>query len=165
MSDSAEVKILPPVVLVAAIGLEIGIAVIAPARVIPGPIAIGIGMAVIAVSVMLTVLAARQIVRADTAFDARKSTTAIVTTGVYRFTRNPVYLSMILLVGGIALLLKFAVGVVADVPDRDRALPDGDPARRTLSRTQIRRSLSVLLQRGSALAFAAPVDGGSRLRA
>jgi protein-S-isoprenylcysteine O-methyltransferase Ste14 len=106
MSDSAEVKILPPVVLTAAIGLEIGIAVVAPVRVIPGPIAIGIGTAVIAVSVALAVLAARQILRADTAFDARKPTTAIVTTGVYRFTRNPVYLSMILLIGGIALLLN-----------------------------------------------------------
>ncbi|MCW5660047.1 MAG: isoprenylcysteine carboxylmethyltransferase family protein [Burkholderiaceae bacterium] len=37
--------------------------------------------------------------RADTAFDARKPTTAIVTTGAFRISRNPTYLSLLLQVG------------------------------------------------------------------
>lgn len=42
--------------------------------------------------------------RADTAVDPRRATTAIVTTGPYRLTRNPGYLGMTLVYAGIALL-------------------------------------------------------------
>lgn len=104
--DRADVKILPPVVLAVGLGLEILAGFLLPTRLFPDPVAISLGFIVIAASITLVVLAVREIVHANTAFDARKSTTAIVETGVFRFTRNPVYLSMILLGLGVGLMLN-----------------------------------------------------------
>ena len=51
-----------------------------------------------------------------TAFDARKTTTALVDSGVFRFTRNPVYLSMVLLVIGVGLILNSSWSLLLAVP-------------------------------------------------
>ena len=64
-----------------------------------------LGISVVIVSVVLLLLAVGEIARAKTAFDVRKPTTIIVTSGIFYITRNPVYLSMILLVLGIGLAL------------------------------------------------------------
>lgn len=42
----------------------------------------------------------------DTPIDFNKPTTAIVTRGPFRFTRNPLYLSLLMLYAGIAFLLN-----------------------------------------------------------
>jgi len=42
--------------------------------------------------------------RAETTVDVRKPTTTIVTTGPYRFTRNPAYVGLTLIYSGIAIL-------------------------------------------------------------
>ena len=49
-------------------------------------------------------LGLREMKRADTNVDPREPTTAIVTGGPYRFTRNPLYLSMTLIYAGITAL-------------------------------------------------------------
>jgi protein-S-isoprenylcysteine O-methyltransferase Ste14 len=116
MTDRAEVKILPPVVLAAALGLQALVANLFPIRFIPRSLAIAAGAAVIAASVALVLLAVREIKRAGTAFDSRKPTTSIVATGVYRFTRNPVYFSMILLVVGVGLMLNSPLALLLAIP-------------------------------------------------
>jgi len=66
-------------------------------------------------------LGLREMKRADTNVDPREPTTAIVTGGPYRFTRNPLYLSMTLIYAGItalanalpaALLLPFVLHIM-----------------------------------------------------
>ena len=49
-------------------------------------------------------------------FDARKATTTVVTRGVFRLSRNPVYLSMLLLQMGVALLTRSVWILVLGVP-------------------------------------------------
>jgi protein-S-isoprenylcysteine O-methyltransferase Ste14 len=53
---------------------------------------------------VIGILGVREMKRAGTNVDPRESTTAIVTGGPYRFTRNPLYLSMTLIYGGITTL-------------------------------------------------------------
>jgi protein-S-isoprenylcysteine O-methyltransferase Ste14 len=116
MTDRAEVRVLPPIVLGAALGLQALIAFLFPMRFIPNAESIPAGAAVIAASVALVILAVREINRAGTAFDSRKPTTTIVTTGVHRFTRNPVYFSMMLLVVGVGLMLNSLLALLLAIP-------------------------------------------------
>jgi protein-S-isoprenylcysteine O-methyltransferase Ste14 len=75
-----------------------------------------LGSGMLLASVILVVFAARALARARTAFDVRKSTTSMVTGGVFRLTRNPVYLSMTFLYLGVSLLLNSVPMAVVVVP-------------------------------------------------
>jgi protein-S-isoprenylcysteine O-methyltransferase Ste14 len=55
-------------------------------------------------AIAIGVLAVREMFAASTPLDVRKSATRIVTSGVFQKTRNPIYLSMVLLCAGIAFL-------------------------------------------------------------
>jgi protein-S-isoprenylcysteine O-methyltransferase Ste14 len=105
MTDRAEVKVLPPLVVLPVLALQVIAWNAAPLRFLPGDVALLFGLTVIAGSIAFVILAAREIVLARTAFDARRATTALVESGVFRFSRNPVYLSMVLLVIGVGLVL------------------------------------------------------------
>ncbi|HJQ28490.1 MAG TPA: isoprenylcysteine carboxylmethyltransferase family protein [Rubrobacter sp.] len=50
------------------------------------------------------VLGSREMLRAETNLDPYKPATAVVTEGPFRYTRNPLYLSMVLIYAGIAAL-------------------------------------------------------------
>jgi protein-S-isoprenylcysteine O-methyltransferase Ste14 len=116
MTDRAQVKVLPPFVLLSAIGAQAFLWAVAQVRMLPNHVALVLGLVVIGVSIALAIVAAREIVRAGTAFDARKSTTALVDSGVFRFTRNPVYLSMVLLVVGIGFASNSILALLLAVP-------------------------------------------------
>ena len=67
-------------------------------------------------SIVLVAFAVREIRRARTSFDVRKPATAIATTGVFGFTRNPVYLSMTLLVLGLGFMLNSPWSMLLTIP-------------------------------------------------
>ncbi len=116
MTDRADVKVLPPFVLLGFLAVESLVAVLAPTRALPAAVALPSGIGVIAASVVLLLLAVREIARAKTAFDVRRPTTRIVASGVFHFSRNPVYLSMILLVVGVGLMLNSLWSILLAVP-------------------------------------------------
>jgi protein-S-isoprenylcysteine O-methyltransferase Ste14 len=70
----------------------------------------------IVASIVLVALALRALARARTAFDVRKATTSMVTSGIFRITRNPVYLSMTLLYLSISLVVNSIPMAVIVVP-------------------------------------------------
>jgi len=116
MDDRAKVKVLPPVVLLVALAVGMIAAVWTSDRMLPSDFAIAVGLATIALSVVLALTAASELRRAKTAFDVRKPTTTIVTTGAFAVTRNPVYLSMMLLYVGIALLVNSPWMLLVAIP-------------------------------------------------
>ena len=63
-----------------------------------------LGWPLLAGGLAIGALGFREMKRAGTNVDPREPTTAIVTGGPYRFTRNPLYLSMTLMYGGITTL-------------------------------------------------------------
>ena len=117
-ADSAGVLAPAPVFFGVAVAVGYGIEWFLPTSLLSFPYAAVLGGFLIAVSVALVLFAVVPLLRAHTAFDARKPTTRIVTTGAYKVSRNPVYLALALLQAGLAfashplwLLLTAAVAV------------------------------------------------------
>lgn len=65
-----------------------------------------LGPVLIACAVFLFLLSLREFRRAGTSVRGSERTTTIVQTGPYRFSRNPIYLSFILLVVGLSVWLN-----------------------------------------------------------
>jgi protein-S-isoprenylcysteine O-methyltransferase Ste14 len=94
-----------PLILAAVLVLGFVLDLVWSAKFMPRAAALAIGILVILGVIALGLLAVREMVRAKTTLDPRKPTTEIVTSGVFQFSRNPIYLSMVLLCLGTAFLL------------------------------------------------------------
>jgi protein-S-isoprenylcysteine O-methyltransferase Ste14 len=107
MIDAARVRVLPPILLAAALGGSLLLRLAFPAVRYPLPAAAAVwsGAVVIVLSVFLLAWAARELHRFRTPFDVRRPTQAIVRSGPFRLSRNPVYLSMVLLLLGLGAAL------------------------------------------------------------
>ncbi|MHB1769876.1 MAG: methyltransferase family protein [Minisyncoccota bacterium] len=107
-STSDSPRIIAPPPLIYAGGLAVGIVLhwFNPLPFVPENLAAPLGAAFIAIAVVLMVTALRTFAKAKTSVDPRKPTARIVSTGPYRFIRNPIYLSMTLLTVGIALWIN-----------------------------------------------------------
>ena len=73
---------------------------------VPRVVGLIAGIVLIAIAGFVIVAAFRGFAAAKTNVEPWKPTTAIVTTGVYAFSRNPIYLAMTLLYAGAALLIN-----------------------------------------------------------
>ena len=71
---------------------------------LPRRVARKLGASMVAFGLAVGFLGAREMRRAETNMDPYKPAMALVTGGPFRFTRNPLYLSMTLIYGGIAAL-------------------------------------------------------------
>ena len=103
-------------------------------------------------AVLLFLLSFREFRRAGTSVRGSKRTTTIVRTGPYRFSRNPIYLSFILLVLGLSIwlndlwlliMLVPAVGFIAAVviPREERFLERNLPDEYSSYKATVRRWL------------------------
>jgi len=104
--DRAGVIAPPPVIYLIALAIGLLVHRLYPVQVLPTPFAIGIGLLLIALAGPLVISALRAFSRAKSTFGFRKPASAIVTNGPYRFSRNPSYVSLTLLFGGIAFLVN-----------------------------------------------------------
>lgn len=94
----------PPIVFLFAILLGIALDYRWPLRFVPSTLRL-VGPLATVSSVLLFVLSLREFRRAGTSVRGSNRTTTIVRRGPYRFTRNPIYLSFILLLLGLAVWL------------------------------------------------------------
>jgi protein-S-isoprenylcysteine O-methyltransferase Ste14 len=110
--DVAGVIAPPPLVylgfLLAALGLDWLIG--GPALPFPDSLRLVLATMLLTLGGALLIAAGARFTAANTAMPPWKPTTAIVTTGIYRYTRNPMYLGMALIYAGLSL---FADSVIA----------------------------------------------------
>jgi protein-S-isoprenylcysteine O-methyltransferase Ste14 len=104
-SDTSGVRVPPPLFYIA--GFLIGVALEVAFPIDGPPVGVRIAGAVIGVALWLALDGAAMLFfrRAGTSMIPFNPTTALVTTGPYRFTRNPMYLGMAFLYVGLALAL------------------------------------------------------------
>ena len=104
--DIAGVIAPPPLIYLSALAIGVLIHLWYPVRFLPRTPALCLGVLLIAVSIPIAVSGFRAMTRAKTAVDPRKPSTAIVNFGVFRYTRNPLYISLMLLYLGIASIIN-----------------------------------------------------------
>lgn len=121
-SDNAGVITVPPVIYLIGLLLGFSLHYFYPMKFLPAAISVWFGVVLILVSIPIALSAVLAFRRAGTSPDVRKATTAISTDGIYRWSRNPMYLSLAVLYLGIAgwvnslwmLLLLVPVLIVVD---------------------------------------------------
>mgnify|MGYP000559681428 CR=1 FL=1 len=106
--DTAGVIAPPPVIYLAFLSIGFGADALWPAVRLPQGPRYAAGIGVIALGLVLGFSAFRQFRRHKTSFKTHEPSTALITGGPYRYSRNPIYLALSLLYAGI--------GIAADSP-------------------------------------------------
>ena len=102
--DHAKVFPIPPLLYVVPLIAGIGLHMAIPVRILPiGWLQFATGLPVMGIALIILVTAVREMRRAGTAIDPGDATIAIVTGGPFRFSRNPLYLTLATAYVGIAL--------------------------------------------------------------
>jgi protein-S-isoprenylcysteine O-methyltransferase Ste14 len=98
-------KILPPTYLLLAILLMLALHFLWPLmKIIPAPWPV-LGLVPLFLGIIMAVSGDRLFHRANTTIHPFAESTVLVTAGVFRFSRNPMYLGFGLILGGVAILL------------------------------------------------------------
>ena len=114
--DSARVKFPPPFIYL--IGLVLGLIIsrYIPVRVIPAAIVLPLGIALLIAWIALSAPALASFFRVRTPLSPNKPTAALVTSGVFSITRNPLYLGLVALYLAIAVLTNSLWAIVLIIP-------------------------------------------------
>jgi protein-S-isoprenylcysteine O-methyltransferase Ste14 len=116
-TDTAHVLIRPPIAWALAILAGFALDGLAPLRFLPDEVPAGfLGAALFVLALALAVWAIATMTRAGTNVPTNQPTTAIVEGGPYRFTRNPIYLGMVLGLIGLSIAFDTLWLLVALVP-------------------------------------------------
>ena len=142
--------ILPPTYLLASLILMVTLRVFLPGpRVIEAPSSlIGVGLGLLGVG--LNVVGDRQFQRAKTTMNPFGEPRVLVTTGVFRYSRHPMYLGMVLLVVGMAMHLGYVTPFLAPtllwavlhyrfIPQEERTMSERFGEEYIRYRTRVRR--------------------------
>jgi protein-S-isoprenylcysteine O-methyltransferase Ste14 len=114
-SDTAGVVAPPPLIYLAGLGVGFALEALLPGSSVPAAVQWGLGGVLVVAGVALLLSFNTAFSRRGTAVEPWKPTTAIVTTGPYRISRNPAYLGMALVYAGVALMSD-ALWVLAPLP-------------------------------------------------
>jgi len=152
-ADTSNVLVRPPIALAVALLAGLALNWLVPLPFVPAAVpAVWLGAAVFAVALALFVWAVTTMSRAGSNVQTSRPTMAIVDTGPYAFSRNPIYVGMMLALAGLAVafnslwllvtLALFALVIRYGVVAREEAYLDrkfGDVYRGY--RTRVRRWL------------------------
>ena len=118
-ADKPGVIAFPPLILGAALGLAVLLEWLAPVDLMPegyGPRARILGGAIVIGAIALGLTAIVAFRAAGTHVEPHKPTLVIVDTGPHRFTRNPMYIALMLTHLGVCLLAHLEWGLVTLIP-------------------------------------------------
>jgi len=116
-SDNANVLIRPPIALVLAAAGALAATWLYPLPFLPARIPAGwLGAAVFALGLALLGWSVATMRRAGTRFETNQPSTRIVSTGPYRFVRNPIYVGMFLALTALAIGIDSLWPLIALAP-------------------------------------------------
>jgi protein-S-isoprenylcysteine O-methyltransferase Ste14 len=117
-NDNPGVIAPPPLIYAAAlgIGLAVDLLLLRVHTGISAPLRYGMAILLLAIAIALAASALGGFRRAGTRAEPWQPTTAVVTSGVYAFTRNPMYLAMALLYLAAAIAVDSVFALILLVP-------------------------------------------------
>lgn len=107
-TDHADVVIMPPLLFLGALALGALLSFVVPIGPTPGSanrLALTVGATFVLIGFALAALSVRNFHLAGTSVVPSEPATALVATGPYRFTRNPIYIGFVLAYFGFAIML------------------------------------------------------------
>ena len=102
--DNPGVVAPPPMIYAGALALGLLTNRLYPIAFLPRSVSRALGLPLVFAGLAIGLLGFRELRRAETNVDPYKPATAIVTGGPYRLTRNPLYIGMTLIYGGVTAL-------------------------------------------------------------
>jgi protein-S-isoprenylcysteine O-methyltransferase Ste14 len=118
-TDHANVAIKPPILFLGALALGCLLSLvipIGPRLASPNGLALTVGLTFVGLGFALAALSARRFQLAGTQVMPDRPSTALVTTGPYHFTRNPIYIGFVLIYFGLSIILTSAWVLLLLVP-------------------------------------------------
>jgi protein-S-isoprenylcysteine O-methyltransferase Ste14 len=116
VKDNPGVIVMPPLLFACTVLLGWLLHLVFPVRLLPSLLARGAGSCLVLAAGVVALWAERVMKAAGTNIRPDKPAMAIVTRGPFRFTRNPMYLSLCALQLGLALLINGVMPLVSLVP-------------------------------------------------
>ena len=104
--DSAHILAAPPFFFIVPLLVGAVVEYFVPTSLLPTLFSIIVGILFSWASLPFIILSLKSFYKAKTTFDARKTTTTLVTTGIYKISRNPAYLSLVLFYIGLSFLIN-----------------------------------------------------------
>jgi protein-S-isoprenylcysteine O-methyltransferase Ste14 len=114
--DSPGVRIPPPVVYVAAFLIGLALQARFPLPFLARPVALGLGGVIAAIGVLFIVTSIPTMLRGHGTLNTAGPSAALVVSGPYRFSRNPMYLGLTLLYAGVAVMLGVVWALLFVIP-------------------------------------------------
>lgn len=105
-TDRAQIVVPPPMIYLGVLGLGLLLEWFWPTQVPNRPLAVTVGSVLLVCGVVGLIAAIRTLLRSQTTINPYKSTTTIVSDGLFRFSRNPIYVSDMLLYLGLGCVLN-----------------------------------------------------------
>jgi len=102
-NDRARVVGPPPLILFGFLGVGLVLHLVAPINFFPGSFQPGLGLPLVGMGILLLLWATQTLLRADTDVRFRRPTKVLVVRDPYRFSRNPIYLGLMLVYLGITV--------------------------------------------------------------
>lgn len=142
----------PPLLFLASLAVSLGLHWLWPIALWPGHRLWIVGVILILLALTITVWAHHVLAQAHTTIRPDRASDALVTTGPFRFSRNPLYIALIAVSSSVALLLNDAWPLLATaclalalnsivIPKEERHLAERFPEQYARYRQRVRRWL------------------------
>jgi len=105
-ADSPGVRVPPPLIFLGGLAIGLVLSAWAPTEYLGRAIARPLGGLLIGIGVLLALSAVGAFFQARTNLRPDRPSSALVRTGPYRFTRNPMYVSLAIVYGGVAVMMQ-----------------------------------------------------------
>ncbi len=101
--DNPGVLAQPPYIFIGFLALGFGLDRVWPSGLGLAGAQVAVGIAVVGLGLAIAALSLRQFARAGTSYQTRDPASALITSGLYRYSRNPVYIGLITIHAGIGV--------------------------------------------------------------